>query len=92
MLLTLKKDNTTGNFCLTCLLYVHNMVIKSGVICEGVFISNYYMYRWHGSMYVSMYAISYMCSNWDMDIYVDTSKVQMNIILLCVFHNITTSG
>ena len=36
MLPVLKEDNTTGCFCLCCLLCVLSMIIKSGVICTSV--------------------------------------------------------
>ena len=64
------------------------------------FVYNYYMHRWHGSTYVSMYTIGqYMgnlllaiCVMTGMHIYVDTSEYQQIIILLLMSHKITTSS
>ena len=36
MLLTLKEDNTTGGFHLSCLLHVFSMIIRSGLICTDM--------------------------------------------------------
>ena len=61
MLLTLKED-TTGSFHLCYLLCALSMIIKSGARLQCLFINTYYMYRWHGGMYQSKYAISHcMC-------------------------------
>ena len=58
MLLTLKEDNTTDSFYPCLLLHVHSVIVKFGVyMYKCVFIHNYYMYRWHGGIYVYMYTI-----------------------------------
>ena len=48
------------------------------------------MYRWCGSIYVFMDVIDYMYKNYGICIYVDGSKLQINIIIFFVFHHITT--
>ena len=40
-----------------------------------LFIYNYYVYKRYVSMYVSMYAVGYMCSDCGINMYVDTSKL-----------------
>ena len=59
---------------------------------ECALMQNYHVYKWHGIIYVSIYAIGYMCGDCGMHIYEDTSRLQINIILLFVFHNIIISS
>ena len=55
--------------------------------CAFIYSDN--MYRWHGDIYTSMSAIGYMCCDCSMCMYLDTSKLQINVILVLMFHNIT---
>ena len=73
---------------IACDCYDHS--ICSGM-CKYLFVYNYYVNRWHGSIYVFIYAIDYMCSDCSMHIYVDASKIWTHFILLVMFHSITMS-
>ena len=49
----LKEDNTTDRLYLYCLLYMHSMIIKSGVICTSVYLYTIIMgrNRWGNALF-----------------------------------------
>ena len=91
MLLTLKKDNTTCSLYLCCLLHMPNMIIKSGVICI-VSIYTQFLCIQMTWQYICVYVCYWLhVQQLQYRVYIwYTSILQINIILLFVFHNIRT--
>ena len=85
MLLALKEDKTTGSFCLCCLLCVLSVIIKSGAVFTNVHLYTIIICTGcTGSMVVYMHPCMLLVTC--------ASKLHINIILLFMFHNITTSS
>ena len=60
MLFALKDNNTTGSIDVCFLLHVLSVIIKSvWYVQVCIYIYKYYMCKWHGNMYVPMYAIGH---------------------------------
>ena len=81
-------------------MFVLSMIIKSGAACTSVYLYKIFilqMVQWYIFVHVCywlvdvLYAIGNMFGNCSMCVYVDASKLQINITLSLMFHNITTS-
>ena len=91
MLLVLKEYNTTG-CCYQCsLLYLLSMIIKSDMIYTSVNLytiihtddAMVYMYLF--MLLASICVVCYICGNFGVHMYLDTSKLWICIIVLFMF-------